>query len=105
VSFPRRSPDFCRPPHLFSVIFPRIRETNAFLPSLSPSSSSATRRTAPRPQDMRQKFADEGSNVQKETGEKVEKNQGAARAISSFIDPSLSWKVRLRLLVLEPCQS
>ncbi|GAA6032754.1 hypothetical protein JCM8097_000775 [Rhodosporidiobolus ruineniae] len=45
-----------------------------------------------REKDMRQKFADEGSNVQNKTGEKVEKNQGAARAISSFIDPSLNWK-------------
>jgi len=43
---------------------------------------------------MRQKFDDitDGSAVQTKAGEKVEKNQGAARAISSFIDPSLSWK-------------
>ena len=40
---------------------------------------------------MRQKFADEGSNVQNSQGDKVDKSQGAARAISSFIDPGLSW--------------
>ncbi|GAA5980279.1 hypothetical protein JCM11641_005527 [Rhodosporidiobolus odoratus] len=45
-----------------------------------------------REKDMRQKFVDEGSNVQNKSGEKVDKNQGAARAISSFIDPGLSWK-------------
>lgn len=47
-----------------------------------------------REKDMRQKFADEGSNVQRTSGEAVDKTQGAARAISSFIDPGLSWKVR-----------
>ncbi|TKA55417.1 hypothetical protein B0A53_02341 [Rhodotorula sp. CCFEE 5036] len=45
-----------------------------------------------REKDMRQKFADEGSNVQRTSGEAVDKTQGAARAISSFIDPGLSWK-------------
>lgn len=39
---------------------------------------------------MRQKFADEGSEVQKDS--KTDKSQGAARAISSFIDPGLCWK-------------
>lgn len=39
---------------------------------------------------MRQKFADVGSNVQQ--GSDVDKSQGAARAISSFIDPGLSWR-------------
>jgi L-lactate dehydrogenase (cytochrome) len=46
-----------------------------------------------REKDMRQKFADEGSNVQQ--GSNVDKSQGAARAISSFIDPGLCWKVSL----------
>lgn len=41
---------------------------------------------------MRSKFSDSGSNVQARVGDKVERNQGAARAISSFIDPGLSWK-------------
>lgn len=42
-----------------------------------------------REKDMRSKFDDEGSNVQ--AGQQVDSSQGAARAISSFIDPSLSW--------------
>ncbi|KAF2867565.1 FMN-dependent dehydrogenase-domain-containing protein [Massariosphaeria phaeospora] len=45
-----------------------------------------------REKDMRSKFADIGSNVQSSTGDDVDRSQGAARAISSFIDPSLSWK-------------
>jgi L-lactate dehydrogenase (cytochrome) len=45
-----------------------------------------------REKDMRSKFSDEGSSVQKSGGDKVDRSQGAARAISSFIDPSLSWK-------------
>ncbi|KAJ9314385.1 hypothetical protein DTO271D3_5362 [Paecilomyces variotii] len=45
-----------------------------------------------REKDMRSKFSDVGSNVQSETGDNVDRSQGAARAISSFIDPSLSWK-------------
>lgn len=45
-----------------------------------------------REKDMRVKFDDVGSNVQSSSGEETDKSQGAARAISSFIDPSLSWK-------------
>lgn len=46
-----------------------------------------------REKDMRVKFSDEGSSVQASGGkDKVDRSQGAARAISSFIDPSLSWK-------------
>ncbi|KAJ9298997.1 hypothetical protein DTO271G3_3239 [Paecilomyces variotii] len=45
-----------------------------------------------REKDMRSKFSDVGSRVQSETGDNVDRSQGAARAISSFIDPSLSWK-------------
>lgn len=41
---------------------------------------------------MRSKFEDVGSNVQSKSGSDVDRSQGAARAISSFIDPSLSWK-------------
>jgi len=41
---------------------------------------------------MRSKFSDVGSNVQDTGGDNVDRSQGAARAISSFIDPSLSWK-------------
>merc|ERR1712086_315264 len=43
-----------------------------------------------REKDMRNKFADETTNVQDKG--KVNKNQGTARMISAFIDPSLSWK-------------
>ncbi|PHH62235.1 hypothetical protein CDD81_7295 [Ophiocordyceps australis] len=42
-----------------------------------------------REKDMRIKFTEQGSNVQ--AGQATDTNQGAARAISSFIDPSLSW--------------
>lgn len=45
-----------------------------------------------REKDMRSKFSDVGSNVQDKGGKQVDRSQGAARAISSFIDPSLSWK-------------
>jgi L-lactate dehydrogenase (cytochrome) len=43
-----------------------------------------------REKDMRSKFTDPGTNVQE--GQETDNSQGAARAISSFIDPSLSWK-------------
>lgn len=42
-----------------------------------------------REKDMRTKFTDRGSDVQ--SGQDTDTSQGAARAISSFIDPSLSW--------------
>lgn len=42
-----------------------------------------------REKDMRSKFTDPGSNVQ--SGQDTDNSQGAARAISTFIDPSLSW--------------
>ncbi|ODM19662.1 Cytochrome b2, mitochondrial [Aspergillus cristatus] len=45
-----------------------------------------------REKDMRSKFSDVGSNVQSQSGDSVDRSQGAARAISSFIDPALSWK-------------
>ena len=44
-----------------------------------------------REKDMRTKFGDEGSSVQNKGGDNVDRSQGAARAISSFIDPSLNW--------------
>lgn len=44
-----------------------------------------------REKDMRSKFDDVGSNVQSSDGSSVDRSQGAARAISSFIDPSLNW--------------
>ncbi|KFY80459.1 hypothetical protein V499_00697 [Pseudogymnoascus sp. VKM F-103] len=45
-----------------------------------------------REKDMRSKFTEQGSNVQSSSGAVTDNSQGAARAISSFIDPSLSWK-------------
>lgn len=42
-----------------------------------------------REKDMRMHFGGEGSNVQ--GGEIEERDQGAARAISTFIDPSFDW--------------
>src|SRR5690242_6587277 len=45
-----------------------------------------------REKDMRSKFSDVGTSVQSTSGSAVDRSQGAARAISSFIDPSLSWK-------------
>ncbi|KAG8930219.1 hypothetical protein FRC01_003140 [Tulasnella sp. 417] len=44
-----------------------------------------------REKDMRMKFEDVGAAVQAKSDDKVDRNQGAARAISSFIDPGLSW--------------
>lgn len=43
-----------------------------------------------REKDMRSKFSDPGTDVQSSDGS-VDRSQGAARAISSFIDPALSW--------------
>jgi L-lactate dehydrogenase (cytochrome) len=45
-----------------------------------------------REKDMRSKFTDPGANVQSSGGHQTDNSQGAARAISSFIDPGLSWK-------------
>ncbi|KKK12511.1 cytochrome b2, mitochondrial precursor [Aspergillus rambellii] len=44
-----------------------------------------------REKDMRSKFSDVGSSVQA-AGDSIDRSQGAARAISSFIDPALSWR-------------
>jgi L-lactate dehydrogenase (cytochrome) len=44
-----------------------------------------------REKDMRIKFDDVGSREQVENKDNVDRSQGAARAISSFIDPSLNW--------------
>lgn len=41
---------------------------------------------------MRNKFTSHAASVQKEKGTEVKRDQGTARAISTFIDPSLSWK-------------
>lgn len=45
-----------------------------------------------REKDMRAKFDDSGSDVQKDAEpDAIDRSQGAARAISSFIDPGLNW--------------
>ncbi|WOO80654.1 Cytochrome b2, mitochondrial [Vanrija pseudolonga] len=44
-----------------------------------------------REKDMRTKFEGNASAHQTKGGDKVQRDQGAARAISSFIDPSLNW--------------
>ncbi|KAJ6491796.1 glyoxylate dehydrogenase [Mycena vitilis] len=46
-----------------------------------------------REKDMRMKFVDDGAGAKVQEGQSgVKKDQGIARAISSFIDPSLAWK-------------
>ncbi|TAQ87147.1 hypothetical protein B7494_g4536 [Chlorociboria aeruginascens] len=45
-----------------------------------------------REKDMRSKFTDVGSAVQSTGNHAQDNSQGAARAISSFIDPGLAWK-------------
>lgn len=40
---------------------------------------------------MRTKFEGAASSQQTQGGDNVQRDQGAARAISSFIDPSLNW--------------
>ncbi|KAF7792747.1 hypothetical protein EIP86_003845 [Pleurotus ostreatoroseus] len=45
-----------------------------------------------REKDMRMKQVDDSAGAEVQKGQKVQKDQGVARAISSFIDPSLSWK-------------
>lgn len=45
-----------------------------------------------REKDMRQKFDAEEPDEMERNNEKVDRSQGAARAISSFIDPGLCWE-------------
>lgn len=45
-----------------------------------------------REKDMRMKQVDDDAGAEVQKGQDVKKDQGVARAISSFIDPSLSWK-------------
>ncbi|OBT52506.1 L-lactate dehydrogenase [Pseudogymnoascus sp. 24MN13] len=45
-----------------------------------------------REKDMRSKFTEAGSSVRFSSGVVTNNSQGAARAISSFIDPGLTWK-------------
>lgn len=46
-----------------------------------------------REKDMRSKYEEDAADVQGDDNDgEIDRSQGAARAISSFIDPSLSWK-------------
>ncbi|KAI0795096.1 glyoxylate dehydrogenase [Abortiporus biennis] len=45
-----------------------------------------------REKDMRMKAVDDDAGAEVQKGQNVKKDEGVARAISSFIDPSLSWK-------------
>ncbi|KAL1938551.1 hypothetical protein VTO73DRAFT_11574 [Trametes versicolor] len=45
-----------------------------------------------REKDMRMKFVGDDAGAEVQKGQDVKKDQGVARAISSFIDPSLAWK-------------
>lgn len=45
-----------------------------------------------REKDMRTKFEGAASSQQTKGGDKFNRNEGAARAISSFIDPALAWE-------------
>jgi len=42
--------------------------------------------------DIRTKFDNAASDIQSKTPDAIDRSQGVARAISSFIDPSLSWQ-------------
>jgi len=44
-----------------------------------------------REKDMRNKFTQQGSDVQDKGDDDVDRSQGATRAISSYIDPGLCW--------------
>merc|ERR1711904_215612 len=44
-----------------------------------------------REKDMRLKFTQQGSNEQSSNNDDVTRDQGATRAISSYIDPALCW--------------
>ncbi|KAA1470386.1 glyoxylate dehydrogenase [Dentipellis sp. KUC8613] len=45
-----------------------------------------------REKDMRMKFVGDDAGAEVQRGQDVKKDEGVARAISSFIDPTLSWK-------------
>ncbi|KAI5287486.1 hypothetical protein KEM54_005963 [Ascosphaera aggregata] len=45
-----------------------------------------------REKDMRSKFMEQAADVQYKSDGPIDRSQGAARAISAFIDPALSWK-------------
>merc|ERR1719281_254625 len=87
---------------LFSQLYvnPERSRTQEYVEKLEAAGVRALFVTVDAPQlgrrekDMRNKFTQQGSDVQgddEEEGE-VDRSQGATRAISSYIDPSLNWE-------------
>merc|ERR1719281_1902920 len=87
---------------LFSQLYvnPERSRTQEYVEKLEAAGVKALFITVDAPQlgrrekDMRNKFTQQGSDVQgddEEEGE-VDRSQGATRAISSYIDPSLNWE-------------
>jgi L-lactate dehydrogenase (cytochrome) len=87
---------------LFSQLYvnPERSRTQEYVEKLEQNGVRALFVTVDAPQlgrrekDMRNKFTQQGSDVQgddEEEGE-VDRSQGATRAISSYIDPSLNWE-------------
>lgn len=86
---------------LFAQLYvnPERSRTESYVRKLEQSGVRALFVTVDAPQlgrrekDMRGKFTQQGSDVQGDEEEEgaVDRSQGAARAISSFIDPSLCW--------------
>merc|ERR1712176_1610607 len=86
----------------FSQLYvnPERSRTQEYVEKLEASGIKALFITVDAPQlgrrekDMRNKFTQQGSDVQENDEEDggVDRSQGATRAISSFIDPGLNWK-------------
>merc|ERR1719222_1421324 len=87
---------------LFSQLYvnPERSRTKEYVEKLEANGVKALFITVDAPQlgrrekDMRSKFTQQGSDVQgddEDTGD-VDRSQGAARAISSYIDPGLNWE-------------
>ncbi|CAK0862667.1 unnamed protein product [Prorocentrum cordatum] len=87
---------------LFSQLYvnPERSRTQEYVEKLEKNGVRALFVTVDAPQlgrrekDMRNKFTQQGSDVQgdDEAEGEVDRSQGATRAISSFIDPSLNWE-------------
>jgi len=83
---------------LFSQLYvnPERSRTEEYVKKLENAGVTALFVTVDAPQlgrrekDMRQKFTQKGSDVQSD--DEVDRSQGAARTISSYIDPSLCWE-------------
>jgi len=86
---------------LFSQLYvnPERSRTQSYVEKLEANGVKALFVTVDAPQlgrrekDMRNKYTQQGSDVQEEDDEsgEVDRSQGATRAISSFIDPGLCW--------------